>query len=155
MIQKEREENTTRLGSRPSSYPLRNGYRWGNSMISIGVVDQHSFTRGCITRSLKDFDDSLEVISFTTSEDCLQSTKALDLILYHEHENVQQNKGTRLAPIRNLLEIAPVIVLSAADNLESVTQDHEEPAVYSASELRFLVIWRKGKLTRLLHTNWR
>jgi DNA-binding NarL/FixJ family response regulator len=103
-------------------------------MISIGVVDQHSFTRGCITRSLKDFDDSLEVISFTTSEDCLQSTKALDLILYHEHENVQQNNGTRLAPIRNLLEIAPVIVLSAADNLESVTQDHEEPAVYSASD---------------------
>ena len=97
-------------------------------MISIGVVDQHSFTRGCITRSLKDFDDSLEVISFTTSGDCLQSTKALDLILYHEHENVQQNNGTRLAPIRNLLEIAPVIVLSAADNPESVTEAFESGA---------------------------
>jgi DNA-binding NarL/FixJ family response regulator len=94
-------------------------------MISIGVVDQHSFTRGCITRSLKDFDDDLEVMSFTTSEDCLLSAKTLDLILYHEHENVHQSNGTRLASIRKLLEIAPVIVLSAANNPESVIEAFE------------------------------
>jgi DNA-binding NarL/FixJ family response regulator len=91
-------------------------------MISIGVVDQHSFTRGCITRSLKDFDDDLEVTSFTTSDDCCLSATTLDLILYHVHEDVHQRNGTRLAWIRQLLEIAPVIVLSAADNPESIIE---------------------------------
>jgi DNA-binding NarL/FixJ family response regulator len=94
-------------------------------MISIGVVDQHSFTRGCITRSLKDFDDDLEVMAFTTYEDCLRSATALDLILYHTHEDVHQSNGTRLTSIRQLLEIAPVIVLSAADNPESVIEAFE------------------------------
>jgi len=94
-------------------------------MISIGVVDQHSFTRGCITRSLKDFDNDLEVTSFTTSEDCLLSAKALDLILYHAHENVHQSNGTGLSSIGKLLEIAPVIVLSAADSPESVIEAFE------------------------------
>lgn len=94
-------------------------------MISIGVVDQHSFTRGCITRSLKDIADDLEVTSFTTSEDCLLSPKVLDLILYHAHENAHQRNGTRLASIRQLLEIAPVIVLSAADNPEAIIEAFE------------------------------
>ena len=94
-------------------------------MISIGVVDQHSFTRGCITRSLKDFADDLEVTSFTTSEDCLLSPTALDLILYHAHEDGRQRNGTRLASIRQLLEIAPVIVLSAADNPEAIIEAFE------------------------------
>jgi DNA-binding NarL/FixJ family response regulator len=94
-------------------------------MISIGVVDQHSFTRDCITRSLQDLADDLEVISFTTTEDCLLSAKALDLILYHAHENAHQHNGTQLASIRQLLEIAPVIVLSAADNPESVIEAFE------------------------------
>jgi DNA-binding NarL/FixJ family response regulator len=94
-------------------------------MISIGVVDQHSFTRGCITRSLKDFDNDLEVMSFTTSEDCLLSAKALDLILYHAHDNVHQSNCTGLASIGKLLEIAPVIVLSAVDSPESVIEAFE------------------------------
>jgi hypothetical protein len=41
-----------------------------NPMISIGVVDEHSFTRDCITRSLKEFDDSLDIMSFITCDDC-------------------------------------------------------------------------------------
>src|SRR3954451_11774135 len=44
-----------------------------NPRVSIGLVDQHSFTRGCISRSLKNFDDDLEIIPFTSAEDCLQS----------------------------------------------------------------------------------
>jgi DNA-binding NarL/FixJ family response regulator len=91
-------------------------------MISIGVVDQHSFTRGCITRSLKGFDDNLEVSSFRTSEDCLQSSSTFDLILYHEHKSVHDSNDIRLTPLRKLLEIAPVIILSAADNPESVVE---------------------------------
>jgi DNA-binding NarL/FixJ family response regulator len=97
-------------------------------MISIGVVDQHSFTRGCITRSLKDFDSNLEVISFETSEYCLESPSPLDLILYHEHESAHDSNDIRLSSIRRLLEIAPVIILSAADNPESIIQAFENGA---------------------------
>jgi DNA-binding NarL/FixJ family response regulator len=97
-------------------------------VISIGVVDQHSFTRGCIARSLKDFDDDLEVMSFTSSEDCLRSVSALDLILYHTHQSVHDSNDTRLAAIRKLLQVAPVIILSDADNPESLIEAFESGA---------------------------
>jgi DNA-binding NarL/FixJ family response regulator len=97
-------------------------------MISVGVVDQHSFTRGCVARSLKDFDDSLKVISFESVEDCLRSTSAADIILYHEHESNHDDTDTRLTAVRKLLEIAPVIILSAIDNPESVIDAFESGA---------------------------
>jgi len=151
MIQQKREEGATLLASRVSPLPtpsaieaveahasdergvnnpaylgLRatapDGSVGRHQVISIGVVDQHSFTRGCITRALKDFDESLEVISFTTSEDCLRSSSVLDLILYHAHESARDSNDTRLLPTRKLLEIAPVIILSATDNPESVIE---------------------------------
>jgi DNA-binding NarL/FixJ family response regulator len=99
-----------------------------NPRVSIGVVDQHSFTRGCIARSLKNFDNDLEVISFTSAEDCLQSLGALDVILYHTHETLHHSNDTRLAPLRKLLELAPVIILSAVDNAVSLTAAFESGA---------------------------
>jgi DNA-binding NarL/FixJ family response regulator len=92
------------------------------------VVDQHSFTRGCISRSLKNYDDDFEVTSFTSAEDCLQNLGALDVILYHTHETLHHDNDTRLALVRKLLELAPVIILSAADNAESLTEAFESGA---------------------------
>jgi DNA-binding NarL/FixJ family response regulator len=100
----------------------------GDRMISVAVVDHHSFTRGCITRSIRDFDDHLEVLSFITPQDCLESKRALHLILYHAHETAGENMDERLAPIRKLLEVAPVIVLSAAENLEFIVEAFESGA---------------------------
>jgi DNA-binding NarL/FixJ family response regulator len=99
-----------------------------NARVSIGVVDQHSFTRDCISRSLKDFDDDLEVTSFTSAEDCLQSLGVLDVILYHTHETFQHGNDRRLAPVRKLLKLAPLIILSAADNAESLIEAFESGA---------------------------
>jgi DNA-binding NarL/FixJ family response regulator len=99
-----------------------------NPRVSIGVVDQHSFTRECISRSLKNFDDDLEVTSFTSAEDCLQSVGVLDVILYYTHESFQDGNDTRLAPVRKLLELAPLIILSAADNAESLIEAFESGA---------------------------
>jgi len=89
-------------------------------MILVALVDRHSFTRGCVARLLKDFDDSIEVIPFESVEDCLGSEGAYDVILYHQHESDHNSNDWRLHPLRKLLEIAPVIILSAVDNPEAV-----------------------------------
>jgi DNA-binding NarL/FixJ family response regulator len=115
-------------------------------MISIGVVDDHSFTRGCITRFLKDFDDRLEVIPFESSEECLGSAGALDVILYHEHESDRDSNDRRLDPVRKLLDIAPVIILSSVDNPKSVIEAFESgvrgyiPTASTPAELMIEII---------------
>lgn len=98
-----------------------------NPMILIGVVDEHSFTRECITRSLRELGDGLDTVSFGACDDCLRSTRDLDLILYHAHEGVVHNcgDGQRLVPLKNLLEIAPVIILSAVDSPDSIIKAFE------------------------------
>jgi hypothetical protein len=71
-------------------------------MISIGVVDEHSFTRECITRSLKEFGDSLDIVSFITCDDLLRSFRALDLILYHVHQSIAHTVMIdELRPLKN------------------------------------------------------
>src|ERR1700751_930677 len=115
-------------------------------MISIGVVDDHSFTRGCITRFLKDFDERLEVIPFESSEECLGSAGALDVILYHEHESDRDSNDRRLDPVRKLLDIAPVIILSSVDNPKSVIEAFESgvrgyiPTASTPAELMIEII---------------
>jgi DNA-binding NarL/FixJ family response regulator len=96
--------------------------------VSIGLVDEHSFTRGCIARSLKEFDDDLEVVSFASAEDCLRSLNDLDVILYHTHQSVHDSNDTRLASAKELLEVSPVIILSAVDNPDSLTEAFESGA---------------------------
>jgi DNA-binding NarL/FixJ family response regulator len=93
--------------------------------ISIGVVDQHSFTRGCIARLIRGLDDSVAVVAFETVGDCLRSSGAVDLILYYAHDGFHDTKDVRLAPVRKLLEIAPVIILAAGDDPELVIEAFE------------------------------
>jgi DNA-binding NarL/FixJ family response regulator len=101
-----------------------------NPMISIGVVDEHCFTRECITRSLRGLGESVALVSFKSCDDCLQSTRDLDVILYHAHQSVAHNfsDGQQLAPLKNLLEIAPVIILSAVDSPGSIIKAFENGA---------------------------
>jgi DNA-binding NarL/FixJ family response regulator len=89
---------------------------FSKSTLVAAVVDKHSFTRGCISKWLTDHNRNIEVISFASVEDCLQNASAPDLILYHEHETVHNTHDMRLSPVKNLIEIAPVIILAAADN---------------------------------------
>jgi DNA-binding NarL/FixJ family response regulator len=101
-----------------------------NAAISVGVIDEHSFTRECITKSLQDLSDLLEIISFATCDECLQSKKKYDLILYHAHESVANRNGDkeRLASVRQVLPIAPVIILCDVDCLDSITAAFESGA---------------------------
>jgi DNA-binding NarL/FixJ family response regulator len=93
-----------------------------NAVISIGVIDEHSFTRECITKSLQEICKLLDVTSFTTCDECLQNKSTYDLILYHAHESVaaRDDDGERLASVKKVLEIAPVIILCDVDCLDSI-----------------------------------
>ena len=95
-----------------------------NRMMSIGLVDEHSFSRECITRSIKGLYDSLDLVSFRSCDDCLKGGKDLDVILYHAHQSAADDPSDRqgLAPLKNLLEIAPVIILSAVDSPKSIIE---------------------------------
>jgi DNA-binding NarL/FixJ family response regulator len=106
------------------SEPSTNSQSVSNRMMSIGVVDEHSFTRECIATSLAQVDPQLDLLSFNSCDGCLQSTRDLDVILYYAHQSAAHNSndGQQLAPLKNLLEIAPVIILSAADRPNSVIE---------------------------------
>jgi DNA-binding NarL/FixJ family response regulator len=99
-------------------------------VITIGVVDEHSFTRGCITRSLKCLAENLDIVSFSSCNDCLQTAKDLEVILYYAHHSVvhDSNDGPKLVPLNSLQEIAPVIVLSAVDSPDSIIKAFENGA---------------------------
>jgi DNA-binding NarL/FixJ family response regulator len=100
----------------------------GNAVISIGLIDEKSFTRQCITRSLQALDDRLDIVSFATCDDCLQHMRDRDLILYHAHEgaaNWDLNNEQSLS-FKKLLNIVPVIILSdldCPDSLIDIFQD--------------------------------
>jgi len=97
-------------------------------MISIGVVDQHSFTRGCIARSLEGFDDNLEVMSSTSYEDFLQETDIPDVILYHVHRLPDDFEGKGVAALKKLTEVSLVIVLSEHEGVGSIIEAFENGA---------------------------
>jgi DNA-binding NarL/FixJ family response regulator len=101
-----------------------------SSVISIAVIDEHSFTRECIIRWLQEVGDGVDTVSFGAYEDCLQSARNLDLILYHAHERAagHDNEHQRLAPLKELLEVAPVIILSAVDSPDSILDAFENGA---------------------------
>jgi DNA-binding NarL/FixJ family response regulator len=60
----------------------------------------------------------------------MRSTRDLDLILYHAHQSVVHNysDGQPLVPLEKLLEIAPVIILSADDSPDSIIKAFESGA---------------------------
>jgi DNA-binding NarL/FixJ family response regulator len=100
-----------------------------NVPIPIAVIDEHSFTRECITESLQEHCNLLDVAAFAACEDCLRSPRTHDLILYHLHESVAaRDNGQSVKNIKKLLEIAPVVVLCDVDCIESILAAFESGA---------------------------
>jgi DNA-binding NarL/FixJ family response regulator len=91
-----------------------------SAVISVAVIDEHSFTREAISRSLKETCELLDISSFATSDQCLNSAKNYDVILYHGYENtiIRNNTDIILADIKKLLATAPVILLCDVEALE-------------------------------------
>jgi len=113
--------------------PARDNQSARNPVISIGLVDEHSFTRECITRSLKEADHSLNTVPFKTSEDCLRDTRDFDIIIFNLHQAIERpgdnNKQLAfLTVLKELCIIAPVVILSAVDSPNLMAEAFESGA---------------------------
>jgi DNA-binding NarL/FixJ family response regulator len=85
------------------------------------VIDEHLFTRECITKLLQENCELFQTTAFENCADCLRSTYPHELILYHLHESwVKHDNDQRNAQTKRLVEVAPVIVLCGADCIDSV-----------------------------------
>ena len=90
-------------------------------IISVAVIDEFLFTRECIATSLQLLGHDLEIASFSSCQDCLQSTRTHDLVLYHAHAGIVYNEDEeRLASLGRLKKIAPLVVLCTFDSPESI-----------------------------------
>jgi DNA-binding NarL/FixJ family response regulator len=101
-----------------------------NAVISIGVIDEKTFTRECITRCLRTLDDRLRVEGFPTCDECLQTAEGQDLVLYHlrEDPSLWDENSQKLISFRKLLSIAAVIILSDTEKQNSLAEIFESGA---------------------------
>ena len=96
--------------------------------VSVAVVDEYSFTRECIAKSLQQCDEVLAVSAFATCESCVEAAGTYDLVLFHAHGTMNDRKhggAGHTAPFDKLLGIAPVVVLSDIDCPEAVLDAFE------------------------------
>jgi DNA-binding NarL/FixJ family response regulator len=113
------------------SQPVKHWSPGKPAVMSVAIVDEHSFTRECIARSLQERDDALVVSAFDTCENCLASGKTYDMVLFHAHGPLLDRKnggGERAAAFGKALGIAPVIVLSPEDCLDAILDAFENGA---------------------------
>jgi hypothetical protein len=105
-----------------------------NEVISMGVIDEKTFTRECIIRCLRTLDDRLRIGGFPTCHEFLQTAEGQDLVLYHLREDPSEwdKNSQKLISFRKLLGIVPAIILSDKDNQNSLAEIFERgPAVLS------------------------
>jgi DNA-binding NarL/FixJ family response regulator len=99
------------------------------TQIAVAVIDEHAFTRECITKSLRERSNHLDIAAFAACDECLRSPDTHDLILYHSHESVARPINNQAnANIQKLLQIAPVIVLCDVDRVDSIMAAFESGA---------------------------
>jgi DNA-binding NarL/FixJ family response regulator len=113
--------------------PARDNQSGRKPMISIGLVDEHSFTRECITRSLKEADHSLDTVPFKTFDDCLRDARDFDIIIFHVHQDIEHYKNSDkqiafLTVLKELCIMAPVVILSAVDSPNLMAEAFESGA---------------------------
>jgi DNA-binding NarL/FixJ family response regulator len=102
----------------------------GKSVISVGVIDEKSFTRESITRCLQALDDRFNIVPFATCEDFLSSTEGHDLTLYHIYEDTSKwhCENQKFLSFKKLLNLVPVIILSDIDNPDGLIELFESGA---------------------------
>jgi DNA-binding NarL/FixJ family response regulator len=110
--------------SEESCQSQRSSYSAGRKDTTlIAVVDEHSFTRECITGFLQELDDTLDFISFASSANCLRSTKLYDIILYCDRKaNLNHDENKKSIELEPLVRVAPVILLSSVDHHDAIAK---------------------------------
>jgi DNA-binding NarL/FixJ family response regulator len=101
-----------------------------NSLISMGVIDEKTFTRECIIRCLRTLDDRLRIEAFPTCDECLQTAEGQDLVLYHLREDPSQwdKNSQKLISFKKLLSTVSVVILSDTENQNSLAEIFESGA---------------------------
>jgi DNA-binding NarL/FixJ family response regulator len=99
-------------------------------VISMGVIDEKTFTRECIIRCLRTLDDRLRIDGFPTCDEFLQTAEGQDLVFYHLREDPSEwdKNSQKLISFRKLLGIVPAIILSDKDNQNSLAEIFESGA---------------------------
>lgn len=99
-------------------------------MISLGVIDEKSFTRECPTRCLQALDDRFDIAAFATCEECIRNIENYDLILYHVHEDLLRwdDNNQKLSFFKKLLNLAPVVILSDIESPDCLIEMFESGA---------------------------
>jgi DNA-binding NarL/FixJ family response regulator len=100
------------------------------SVISLGVIDEKTFTRECIIRCLRTLDDRFRLEAFSTCDACLQAAEGQDLILYYLREDPSHwdKNSQKLISFRRLLSKVPVIILSDTESPNSLAGIFESGA---------------------------
>jgi DNA-binding NarL/FixJ family response regulator len=90
------------------------------SVISVGVIDEKSFIRECISRYLQTLGDRFDIVPFATCDDFLQTKEVCEVILYHIYDDTSDWKESsdHFLSVKRLLNIVPVIILSDINNLD-------------------------------------
>jgi DNA-binding NarL/FixJ family response regulator len=101
-----------------------------NAVVSMGVIDEKTFTRECIIRCLRTLDDRLRVEGFPTCDECLQAAEGQDLVLYHLREDPSRwdRNSEKLISFRKLLSIVSVVILSDTETPDSLAEIFESGA---------------------------
>jgi DNA-binding NarL/FixJ family response regulator len=98
-----------------------------NAVISMGLIDEKTFTRECVSRSLRMLSDRLQIEGFPTCDQCLQTAEDQDLVLYYLREDPSHwdKNSQKLISFKRLLRIVPVIILSDTENQNSLAEIFE------------------------------
>jgi DNA-binding NarL/FixJ family response regulator len=86
----------------------------GKAMVSLGVIDEKSLSRECITKCLQALDEHLDIVTFATCEEYLEGTGGHDVVLYHIHQDISKwiYSNDKLTALEKLFKLVPVIILS-------------------------------------------
>ena len=93
----------------PRPQPRAFGNPERSAVISIAVIDEHSFTRECITKSLPELCNLLDITGFAACDECLRSPRTHDLVLLHAHESVAKRDNDQL--LANLKKLHWLLLL--------------------------------------------
>jgi DNA-binding NarL/FixJ family response regulator len=101
-----------------------------NSVISVGLIDEKSFTRECITNSLQALDNRLDIVAFPTCKEYLDNMEGRDLVVYHYYNDSSVSHGNtyEILTLKKILHLVPVIILSDVGYTDSLVDMLESGA---------------------------
>ena len=98
--------------------------------VSLGVIDEKSLSRECITKCLQALDKHLDIVTFAKCEEYLEGTGGRDVVIYHVHEDLSKWRYNhdRLTSLKKLFEVVPVIILTDIDSPDALIDMFEKGA---------------------------